>query len=149
MQDKIAQFTANGGNIFISGAYLGKDMFADKDTSNSDVRFAKDVLHYSWAIDHASSSGSVFFNSDSLFISDSLLQFNQGYNPKVYTVEAPDALLPIKDSWTILRYKDNYFSAAVAHRGEYSTAIMGFPFESIIGKKQRDYLMKMVLEFLK
>jgi hypothetical protein len=149
MQDKIRQFIENGGNIFISGAYLGKDMFAGKDTVNQDVKFAEEVLHYSWAVDHASSSGRVFFNSDSLFASDSLLQFNQGYHPQVYTVEAPDALKPVDDSHTILRYKDNNFSAAVAHKGEYKTVIMGFPFESIIEKRQRDYLMKMILEFLK
>jgi hypothetical protein len=149
IQDKIRQFTENGGNIFISGAYLGKDMFAGKDTVNQDVKFAKEVLHYTWAVDHASSSGRVFFNSDSLFSSDSLLQFNQDYHPHVYTVEAPDALNPVEDSHTILRYKDNNFSAAVSHKGEYKTVIMGFPFESIIEKRQRDYLMKMILEFLK
>jgi hypothetical protein len=149
MQDKIRQFTENGGNIFVSGAYPGKDMFAGKDTLNPDVKFAEEVLHYSWAIDHASSSGNVFFNSDSLFSSDSLLQFNQDYHPQVYTVEAPDALNPVENSHTILRYKDNNFSAAVAHKGEYKTVIMGFPFESIIEKKQRDYLMKKILEFLK
>lgn len=149
MQDKIRKFTENSGSIFISGAYVGKDMFAGKDTLNQDVRFAREVLHYSWAVDHASSIGRVFFNSDSLFTSDSLLQFNQDYNQTVYTVEAPDALNPVKDSYTILRYKDNSFSAAVGHKGEYNTVIMGFPFESIIEKKQRDYLMKMILEFLK
>ena len=149
MQNKIRKFTENGGNIFVSGAYLGKDMFAGKDSTDQDLIFAESVLHYSWAIDHASSSGRVFFNSDSLFSSDSLLQFNQGYNPKIYTVEAPDALNPVKDSYTILRYKDNSFCAAVGHKGEYNTVIMGFPFESIIKKEQRDYLMKMVLEFLK
>lgn len=63
-------------------------------------------------------------------------------------MEAPDALNPVKDSHTILRYQDNQFSAAVAHAGDYKTVIMGFPFESIIEQKQRDYLMKMVLEFL-
>lgn len=149
LQDKIREFTGNGGNIFISGAYVGKDMFAGKDTLNQDVRFAEDVLHYTWAIDHASSSGRVFFNSDSLFASDSLIQFNQNYSPQIYKVEAPDALNPVSDSNTILRYRDNHFSAAVAYEGDYKTVIMGFPFESIIEQKQRDYLMKMVLEFLR
>ena len=148
MQDKIRQFTSNGGNMFVSGAYPGKDMFAGKDTLHQDVKFAEQVLHYTWAVDHASSNGGVFFNSDSLFASDSLLQFNQGYHPHIYTVEAPDALNPVKDSHTILRYQDNQFSAAVAHAGDYKTVVMGFPFESIIEQKQRDYLMKMVLEFL-
>ena len=147
LQEKVRQFIGNGGNIFISGAYPGKDMFAGKDTLNQDVRFAEDVLHYSWAIDHASSSGKVYFNTDSLFSSDSLLQFNQDYHSQIYTVEAPDAIIPVKDSYTILRYSDNNFSAAVAHKGTYSTIIMGFPFETIIEKKQRDYLMKMILEF--
>ncbi len=148
MQNKIRQFTENGGNIFVSGAYLGKDMFAGKDATHQDVRFAEDVLHYTWAVDHAASSGWVFFNSDSLFSSDSLLQFNQADHPRIYTVEAPDALNPVDDSHTVLRYKDNRFSAAVAHNGEYKTMVMGFPFESIIERKQRDYLMKMVLKFL-
>jgi hypothetical protein len=149
LQNKIRQYTEQGGNIFISGAYVGKDMFAGKDSTDQDVNFAEGVLHYTWAADHASSSGRVFFNSDSLFTSDSLLQFNQDYNQTVYTVEAPDALNPVKDSYTILRYKDNSFSAAVGHKGEYNTVITGFPFESIIEQKQRNYLMKKVLEFLR
>jgi hypothetical protein len=147
MQNKIRLFTEDGGNLFVSGAYLGKDMFAGKDKNHADVVFAKEVLHYKLAADHASRSGNVFFNSDSLFISDEKIQFNQNYHSGIYTVEAPDALDPVKDSHTIMRYSDNHFSAAAAHAGSYKTVVMGFPFETIIDKKQRDLLMKMILEF--
>ena len=66
-------------------------------------------------------------------------------NDRMYAVESPDALVPVKEGATLLRYAENNFGAATVYRGAYGVIVMGFPFESVIGQETRDTLMKGVL----
>ena len=147
MQKQLALFTESGGRLLVSGAYVGTDLFAGKDKTHADVKFARNVLRVQWATNHAARRGELFWNADSTHSRDERLSFNQRYDPQLYTVEAPDALNPVNGSRTVLRYRENEFSAAVAYSGKYKTVVMGFPFEAILSEAQRNELMNWILEF--
>ncbi|MBZ0201089.1 MAG: fibronectin type III domain-containing protein, partial [Ignavibacteriaceae bacterium] len=134
----IKNYLNNGGNIFVSGAYVGTDLFNDPMDSLS-KGFAKDVLKFILAADHAAISGNVFSTSPD-FSSVYNLRYNTEFNDSIYAVEAPDAINPVKGAKTILRYTENSFSAGTAYKKNYGVVVLGFPFETILIVKQRDEL---------
>ncbi len=143
LQKKIRAFTASGGNLFVSGAYVGTDLFAGKSKKDPDVRFGREVLHIQWVTNHAARTGAVFA-ADSLFLE---FIFNQRFSPAMYKVEAPDAINPAQGARTILRYRENEFSAGTAFGGTYKCVVFGFPFESINSAKSRSQIMQSVFRF--
>ena len=148
MQKKIKEFCDAGGNLFISGAYVGTDLVGRKNSNESDLEFAKAVLKIDWQTDHAAATGNVF-SIDPLFIPKyETFQFNTKYRDDTYTVESPDAIDPAAGAKTILRYSENRFSAATAYFGDYSVIVFGFPFETILDEGWRNRLMRAVLGYL-
>jgi len=77
-----------------------------------------------------------------------MIEFNTSFNDSIYKVEAPDELGSVKGSEVLLRYSENNFSAAVGYKEKYGVVSLGFPFETILGEKQRNMLMKSVLNYL-
>jgi len=146
LKRKIRQFSEGGGNILISGAYVGTDLFSNRDEVYPDVVFARETLKFNWVTNYGARKGLVYSTGDSIF-KDIKLQFNTGYHPEIYTVEAPDAIKPAKGALTIFRYDENKFSAATAYNGEYKMLVFGFPFETIIKPEDRDLLMAKSLFF--
>ncbi len=142
----ITNYLNNGGSIFISGAYVGTDLFDDPKDSIS-INFAKDVLKFSLDADHAALAGNVFAVS-SEFASINNIKFNTVLNDSIYAVEAPDAINPAKGAQTIFRYNENSFSAGTSYKQNYGVVVCGFPFETIIMEKQRNDLMRQVIKFL-
>ena len=143
----VRKFAQNGGRFFVSGAYVGTDLFAGRGERSWQRRFGEDILRIYWVTDHAARTGRV-----SPALNDSLgfptIQFNSGYHPRIYTVEAPDAINPINGSRTILRYAENGFSAATAYSGAFRNVVFGFPFETILSEQIRTKVMQVVLNFL-
>jgi len=148
LQREIQRYCKNGGNFFISGAYIGTDLFANKDSI--DIAFAEDVLKYKWVTNHAVKTGGFFSVDANFLLSLQSFEFNTKYHPDIYTVEAPDAIEPADSlAKTILRYSENQFCAAVAYEGNYRVITFGFPFETIITKESRDIIMRAVLDYFK
>ena len=150
LQKRLTAFCQSGGNLFISGAHLGTDLFylAPKDTF--DTNFAKNTLKFFWRTNYASKGGMVT-STDPLFRARiDTLEFNTGYSPDIYSVEAPDGLEPInKKAKVILRYTENNISAGIAYSGSYRVVVFGFPFETILKKESRELVMKAIFEFFK
>ncbi|MDA3872201.1 MAG: fibronectin type III domain-containing protein [Candidatus Marinimicrobia bacterium] len=140
---QIYKYLKNGGNIFISGAYIGSDL-----NDSLTNLFANKVLKYKWRTDHAVNNGDVH-SVDSSFNSVGNIEFNSKLNDKIYKVESPDGIEPADSSTakTIFRYSQNNVSAGVGYNGNYKTVILGFPFETIINEKSRDQLMESVFDF--
>jgi hypothetical protein len=153
----LSSYLNSGGNLFLSGAYIGKDLYSNADSS--DILFAENVLKYKWVTNHASKTGEVFCTDSTFKENIDTFYFNTQLNEKIYAVESPDAIQSTKESKTILRYYENKFSAATAYlpvsptasRGgnEYGVIAFGFPFETIIDPKLRDTIMESVLRFFK
>ena len=148
LQKRISAFCNSGGNLFISGAYVGTDIFQTEPIDSMDIKFAQETLKYFHRTNHAVKNGSITV-TDSTFKSKIVdFQFNTSYHPNIYTAEAPDAIEPADSlARTIFRYKENNMSAAVAFDGPYKVVIFGFPFETILGEESRTKTMRAVLDF--
>lgn len=141
MKKQIETFCNNGGNVFLSGAYIGTDL-----KTKEDNEFVNIVLKYKYRTNHADNVGDVY-SVDKLFNLNEL-QYNTISNSKIYSVEAPDALESAdKNAKTILRYRSNNMSAAVAYKNKYAVVALGFPFETINSEKTKNNLMHLIIDF--
>ncbi|MBN2665339.1 MAG: xanthan lyase, partial [Bacteroidales bacterium] len=145
--EMIRKVTGEGRSVFMSGAYIGSDLLAGKDSTA--LRFAESTLHFIPRTRHAVRTGKVYATDYARPHFRGFFSFNSGYSPSVYTVEAPDAIEPSGNGAVCaFRYAENNASAGIAFRGGYNNVITGFPFESIPDDKERDMLMNQILEFL-
>lgn len=143
LQNKIKDYLANKGNLFVSGSYVGSDLSKNE----PDIKFAKDVLKIDWKTGHASQTGKV--ESVSKNFSALNFSFNTELNDSIYQVEAPDEVDPINGSQVLLRYSENRFSAAAGYKKDYGVVVFGFPFETILNQDDRNLVLKRVIDFLK
>jgi peptidoglycan/xylan/chitin deacetylase (PgdA/CDA1 family) len=143
---KIRQITDGGGNILISGAYVGSDFAEPKDSVAAG--FAKEILHFIWRTNHASRTGNFFATDYGKPWFDMQGSFNQSAHPGFYTVEAPDGIEPAGDgAFTIFRYNENNVSSGVAFRGDYKTVVLGFPVEAMVSDRERELLLRQLMHF--
>lgn len=161
MQQVITEYCKQGGNIFISGAYVGTDLWDNrlakpenaeqKALSEADKRFATEVLKYKWRVGQAARSGKVKQVAVPLALGTNQLMkltYYNELNPDSYVVESPDAIEPAGEgAYTLFRYSENNLSAGIAYKGAYKTCVLGFPFEAIRTADEREQLMKTVLDF--
>ncbi|MDO8548731.1 MAG: fibronectin type III domain-containing protein, partial [Ignavibacteria bacterium] len=146
-QKVIEGYLKSGGNIFISGSYVGTDLFSNASPDSGDIRFAKNILKFKWSNGYADKLGKVY-SIPSSFTEDSLsINYNTELNDRIYAVEAPDALYPFDGSETILRYSENHFGAGVGYKKDYGVIVLGFPFETILKEDERNQLMNLVIKY--
>lgn len=150
MQEAIAAYCKQGGNIFVSGAFVGTDLWDNRlaAADEADKKFATDILKYKWRVGQAAITGKVkSVASPFSSLSGNYTYYNE-LNADSYVVEAPDAIEPAsKDAYTVMRYAENNLSAGVAYQGDYKTLILGFPFEAIRTEAEREAFMHAVLTF--
>ena len=148
LKSKITQYCQKGGNLFISGAYIGSELFKSPKDTSANTKFGRNILKYNFVTNHASASGRFYMleNSDKNYI------YSHSFNDKIYKVEAPDAIIPSKGSKakTFLRFRDNEFGAGIKYIGQdYNLVMMTIPFEAILNQSNRDELMKNIINTLK
>lgn len=148
LREAITRYCNGGGNLFVSGAYVGTDLWDNHEADTLGQQFANQVLHYTWRTGQASVSGRVK-PAASPFARFGKLDFEYYHTPNAqcYAVESPDGIEPFgKGSYTIQRYGENNISAGIFYRGDtYSTCVLGYPFETIKSEVQRDALMNAIL----
>jgi outer membrane protein assembly factor BamB len=151
LQARLAAYCQAGGNLLVSGAYVGADLWDAGTIDDAGKQFAKQVLKYQWQTGQAAVTGNVKTLASPVFPARGIhYQFHTELNPDCYAVEAPDAIEPAdENTYTILRYSENNLSAGIAHDGDYKTCILGFPLETIKEASARDELMKHLLDFLR
>lgn len=133
--------------VFMSGSYPGTDLTMMSDTSA--LARIKRTLHFMPRTGHAVRTGELYATDIAAPDFSGSYSFNTGGLDEIYAAEAPDAIEPAgKQSFTSFRYSENNTSAAVMHNGSVRTFVMGFPFETILSKGERDVLMKQILDFL-
>lgn len=149
LQDKIIEYCKQGGNIFVSGAYVASDIWETEKAQTEDQSFATDVLKYKWRIGQAAVTGRVKGVASPFRSLSGNYEFYTVPNSFSYNVESPDAIEPVgENSFTVFRYSENNLSAGVAYRGTYRTCIMGFPFEVIKNEEHRDNMIKGILTLM-
>jgi hypothetical protein len=148
MINRLTQFLNNGGNLFLSGAYIGSDLQLQPDSLAN--QFAKDKLHFKWQTGHASKGGKIVNTDNGKDLITHGFEFNTDANDSIYKVESPDALLPVgSNALSVLQYDETKTTAGVAYKGHYSTVVLGFPFETITSQSVRNELMKNILQYFK
>lgn len=138
MQERLRDFTARGGSLLVSGAYVGSDM-----TSEEDRLFMQDVLKTRWEGVNHDMANSIH----GLGLS---FNFYHHLNEHHYAATQTDMLTPADSNTAFASMVyDNTTGAAVAYQGSvYRAFTMGFPLECIIDKGQREAIMRGILSFL-
>ena len=136
LQEALRRFTSAGGNVLISGAYIGTDAWDHvyqgvPKAPESTRDFVRGVLGYKWATNYGDASGKVDPLSGSGLPA---AQYNREWNPSVYRVENPDGLAPAgEETRLIMRYHNSPVGAATLYepkKAGYRVAAFGFPLET-------------------
>ena len=158
MQSALSAFTADGGNVLVSGAYIGTDIWdqiypyeKDKAAVSQAKKFAQNVLGFKWAANSASRTGTVrFLDNDRITeLPSETLEICNEINSEQYCVESPDGILPgTKSATSFMRYVDSGISAGVCHEGKgYRTICLGFPVEALTSEEDINEILRLTLEF--
>jgi hypothetical protein len=147
LQAAITDYCMKGGNLLISGAYVGTDLWDNPNSTKADRAWAQNILKFQWRNDAGAVTGRMKAVASPFPVFAGKYNYFNELNSESYVVERPDAIEPAgKDSYTIFRYSENNLSAGVAYKGDYSTCILGVPFEAI-KPEGRSALMKGILGF--
>ena len=158
LQLAIKRYTENGGNVLVSGANIGTDVWdsiypVQKDSAYtvSTKEFVEKTLGYRWMTNYASRNATVKSKSNgSIGLSEPEIRFHKDRNPFIYCVETPDGIVPSSDkAQSFLRYSDTNISAGTCFEGKgYRTVCIGFPIEVIKDETSTESLIKDIMKFL-
>ena len=155
MQDALESFTSGGGNVLVSGAYIGTDIWdniypvqTDSLFKEKSIKFATGVLGYKWMSNSASRRAEAKGVRNALAEYGSYKYHNEP-NSLSYSVESPDGIVPASSkAKTVMRYTDTGISAGVCFEGKgYKTACFGFPVEALRDEKDIDEIITTTLEY--
>ncbi len=147
MKRAIRAYLRHGGNLLLSGAYIGSDLFR-RHPAYDDALFARTVLKYSWVTDHAAKTGRVFPTSAGKIFGTEEIFYNSAFSDKIYRVEAPDAIRGVNGGKTAWRFTENGFGAGTVYKKDYGVVALTFPLETIVRNGQRDTLIKAIIDYL-
>lgn len=137
MQRILAAYCQSGGNILVSGSYVGSDM----SHSQGNREFTEKILRYGYG-------GSILDNrSGRINGLGRTLSIPRLPNNKRYAVTAPECLVPVSPAFSVFTYSPGKRSAGIAYKGNYRTFVLGFPFESIESDTDRAMVMAAILRF--
>ena len=137
---KLQSYLQSGGNVLISGSYIGSDIGSD----STEIKVIGNLLKFRHRTALASVTGNIIN-----------IQNNQPFtfittiNNNIYPAEAPDAIEPY-DSYgkTMFRYTENNKSAGIFYKQKYGVVALGFPLECIDVKDDRINIMKQIINRL-
>jgi len=154
LMNVLRAFTGRGGNVLMSGSYVGSDLW-DNVTGNNDAdgqRFARDVMGFEWLNGRASLDGTLTTVDCPVegLAAQANWDFVNKLNDKQYAVESPDAIRASdSQGFTWMRYAENGLPAGIAsNRGNYRTVVLGFPLESMTYGSERTDLMQRIIGYL-
>lgn len=147
-QQKITGYCNNGGNIIVSGAFVGTDFWDNKYADQADRDWAQQTLKFKWRNNRGAVTGEIKSVASPFESISGNYEYYNELNSESYVVENPDAIEPAdKQSFTIFRYSENNLSAGVFHKSDkYASCVLGFPIESIKTDEKRNELMKNILD---
>ena len=159
MRRALKDYASAGGNILVSGSYIGTDVWdqiypikVDSLGRVETKKFVKDVLGYSWVATGASKSGKVNYVRNKLMpseVSGFCADICNEINPERYSVESPDGIKPSSSKGAvIMRYADSGISAGICHEGNnYRTVCLGFPIEALEDEDDINHIITITLDF--
>lgn len=160
IQENLKQFADKGGNILVSGCYIGTDIYnsvfpiaQDSTYRSQSIEFAETVLGYKLLTSKAGATGNLetVRRSSVSFKRSGRMSYYNEINPYSYSVESADGLSPTyKDGHCIIRYADTKTSAGISSdTGMYKTVCLGFPIEALKNKEDIFNIISSTLEFFR
>ncbi len=159
IQNAIRKFTADGGNMLVSGDNIATDVWdriypvqVDSAYRAATKSFVRKVLGYKWVRNSAGRTGKVDIVGGELISAakEKGLEFHNQINSECYCVESPDGIAPesSKTGNAFVVYSDTRLPAGVCFEGEgYRTVSLGFPVETLKKEKDIDQIIGLTLEF--
>lgn len=150
LQNQITDYCNSGGNIIVSGAFVGTDLWDNPNASIEDKNWAQNTLKFKWRNNYGGVTGKIkAVESPYKSINGNYEYYNE-LNSISYVVENPDAIEPVgEEAHTIYRYSENNLSAGVIYKGnKYNSCILGFPIESLKSQDQRNELMGNIIDVM-
>ncbi|NDW11293.1 xanthan lyase [Bacteroides sp. 214] len=139
MQNILTAYCNSGGNLLVSGSYIGSDMISNP----ADKEFTENILKYSY-------QGNLSRNySETITGLGRTLSIPRLPNNRFYSVTAPDCIAPTGSAFPVFIYSPDAYSAGIAYKGSYRIFALGFPFECIRTASERAIIMASVLNFFK
>lgn len=137
LRQSVSQFTAQGGRILVSGAYVGSDT-----RSSDEDRFMNQVLKCDF-------TGTYRNPEETIKGLGTTMDFYHQLNENHYAATRCDVLMPMGEGAFCSMLYANGSSAATAYKGsDYRSFVMGFPFECIKSDQKRKNIMEGILNFL-
>ena len=155
MQQAITHYCQAGGRVFVSGSYVGTDLWQNPLAlaNKEDQEFAQRILKYKWRNNKAALEGNIRYVASPLTVEQLHFTYYNKPNEDSYAVESPDAIDPADAcTYTAFRYTENNLSAGIVFGGNESdrwrSVVLGFPFEAVTDSADRDVLMRKILQYL-
>lgn len=137
MQRTMTSYCQAGGNLFVSGAYVGSDMSG----TQGNREFTEKILKYGY-------QGSLTDKSSNQIKGlGRTITIPRLPNESSYAVPAADCIVPVDTAFPVFTYAPGNQSAGIAYKGNYRTFVLGFPFESIQSEADRATIMAGILGF--
>ena len=137
LQAQLRGYTATGGNLLVSGAYIGTDM-----QQPDEQQFLSEVLKVRLDGVNRDADGTISGMGTTF-------NFHRLLNEQHYAATQSDLLMPTNIAAFPAMVYANQTSAAVAYAGgDYHAFIMGFPFECITDAQKRASIMRGIMNFL-
>lgn len=157
LQKSITDFTASGGHVLVSGAYIATDIWGsiyaykkDEEFRKASIRFAENVLGFRHVSGHAGRTGEVrFIDCERIGVEKGgKVSFHNTINDECYSVESPDGISARGKASTFMRYADTDIPAAVCKEGDgYKAVSFGFPIETIKEESHIDSIISLTLDY--
>ena len=138
LQQQITAYTQNGGNVMVSGAYIGSDM-----QQPQEYEFTSRVLKYQFATVQHQDSTTTIQGMNATF---GVFRYPNEIN---YWIRNADVIQPSENAYSMMVYADSNLSAGTAYQGsDYRVMAFGFPLECIDNASVRQNIMNSSLNFL-
>ena len=134
----LTAFCRTGGDVLVSGSYVGSDM----SQTHGNREFIHKVLKYSYS--------STITDKSTEAVSG--LRMNARIprqpNSRAYVPASMESITPTDGAFTVFTYLPSQESAGIAYNGnDYQTFVLGFPFECIASEQERNTIMASILHF--
>ncbi len=157
LRRRVRDYAMDGGNLIVSGAYIGSDIHdsvypfeSDSAYTASCAGFARETLGWKWVSGRERSGAVRPIRNLKLSLRNSVgpLHYNNVWEPApVYCVESADGIAPVSPrAVSLYRYTDSGVSAAVAYEARnYKSVSLGFPVETVRDTESLTALLSQIL----
>lgn len=134
LKDALKSYAENGGNIMVTGAYVGED---------NNKEFLREIMHCDYL---------TAMMTDTLSVRGMGLQFtlpDGNESERHYSVARVNALMSLDGAFVSMLYEQGETGCAVAYQGKkYRAMTYGFPIELIEEREKRAAILDATVRFL-